>query len=74
MGSRKRRSNIILNGTEVWRRIGSWSPLSQLPKLSNKKGNRKHIRWKAPPWLKLNFDGACRGNPGVSRFEAVIRN
>ncbi|GLJ54021.1 hypothetical protein SUGI_1156010 [Cryptomeria japonica] len=49
---------------------------AQLPKLSVKKGNRKHIRWKAPPvgWLKLNFDGACRGNPGVSSFGAVICN
>ncbi|GLJ30420.1 hypothetical protein SUGI_0602070 [Cryptomeria japonica] len=49
---------------------------TQLPKLSVKKGNRKHIRWKAPPvgWLKLNFDGACRGNLGVSSFGVVIRN
>ncbi|GLJ30872.1 hypothetical protein SUGI_0613820 [Cryptomeria japonica] len=49
---------------------------SQLPKLFNKKGNRKHIRWKTPPvgWLKLNFDGPCRGNPGVSGFGVVVRN
>ncbi|GLJ54199.1 hypothetical protein SUGI_1161990 [Cryptomeria japonica] len=48
---------------------------TQLPKLSVKKGNRKHIRWKAPPvgWLKLNFDGACRGNLKVFGFGAVIR-
>ncbi|GLJ44315.1 hypothetical protein SUGI_0927530 [Cryptomeria japonica] len=49
---------------------------TQLPKLSVKKGNRKHIRWKAPPvgWLKLNFYGACHGNPGVSGFGVVIHN
>ncbi|GLJ16236.1 hypothetical protein SUGI_0272570 [Cryptomeria japonica] len=49
---------------------------TQLPKLSVKKGNRKHIRWRAPPmgWLKLYFDGACHGNPVVSGFGVVIRN
>ncbi|GLJ52216.1 hypothetical protein SUGI_1110640 [Cryptomeria japonica] len=49
---------------------------TQLPKLSVKKGNRKHIRWKASPmgWLKLNLDGACHGNPGVSGFGVVICN
>ncbi|GLJ44403.1 hypothetical protein SUGI_0931150 [Cryptomeria japonica] len=49
---------------------------TRLPKLLIKKGNRKHIRWKAPlvGWLKLNFDGACHGNPRVSGFWVVIRN
>ncbi|GLJ06385.1 hypothetical protein SUGI_0037820 [Cryptomeria japonica] len=49
---------------------------TQLPKLSVRKGNRKHIRWKAPPvgWLKLNFDGSCRGNPRVFGFGVVIHN
>ncbi|GLJ28099.1 hypothetical protein SUGI_0551840 [Cryptomeria japonica] len=55
----------------------NWSlaTLSQMPKLS-KKGNRKHIRWKAPPagWLKLNFYGACRGSPEASGFGLVICN
>ncbi|GLJ44383.1 hypothetical protein SUGI_0930370 [Cryptomeria japonica] len=27
-----------------------------------------------PGWLELNFDGACRGNPGASGFGVVIRN
>ncbi|GLJ49536.1 hypothetical protein SUGI_1050340 [Cryptomeria japonica] len=47
-----------------------------MSKLSVKKGNRKHIRWKAPlvGWLKLNFDGACRGNLEVFGYGVVIRN
>ncbi|XP_057866888.2 uncharacterized protein LOC131074307 [Cryptomeria japonica] len=38
--------------------------------------NRKLIRW-APlqgDWVKLNIDGACRGNPGSIGIGAVIRN
>ncbi|XP_057852324.1 uncharacterized protein LOC131062636 [Cryptomeria japonica] len=43
---------------------------------SNKRVDRKHIRWKAPApdWFKLNFDGAYRGNLGVSGYGAIIRN
>ncbi|GLJ54109.1 hypothetical protein SUGI_1158700 [Cryptomeria japonica] len=43
---------------------------------SNKRVDRKHIRWKAPPpdWFKLNFDGSCRGNPKVSGYGAIIKN
>ncbi|GLJ44534.1 hypothetical protein SUGI_0935120 [Cryptomeria japonica] len=34
------------------------------------------IRWMAPPkdWVKLNFDGACKGNPRDFGFGVVIRN
>ncbi|GLJ07156.1 hypothetical protein SUGI_0060010 [Cryptomeria japonica] len=43
---------------------------------SNKRVDRKHIRWKAPApdWFKLNFDGACRGNLRVSGYGAIIIN
>ncbi|GLJ49629.1 hypothetical protein SUGI_1052950 [Cryptomeria japonica] len=38
--------------------------------------DRENIRWKAPPmdWMKLNFDGASKGNPRDSSFGAIIRN
>ncbi|GLJ11050.1 hypothetical protein SUGI_0141360 [Cryptomeria japonica] len=36
----------------------------------------KEIRWKPPMgnFYKLNFDGAARGNPGISGISCVIRN
>ncbi|XP_059076357.1 uncharacterized protein LOC131875735 [Cryptomeria japonica] len=40
------------------------------------KTNRKLVRWIPPQcdWVKLNFDGASRGNPGISGIGAVIRD
>ncbi|XP_057824461.1 uncharacterized protein LOC131036585 [Cryptomeria japonica] len=37
---------------------------------------RKEVRWKHPKpgWVKMNFDGAARGNPGDSGFGCLIRN
>ncbi|GLJ50209.1 hypothetical protein SUGI_1068690 [Cryptomeria japonica] len=42
----------------------------------SKKIDRKHVRWKvpAPDWLKLNFDGASRGNLGSSGYGVVVHN
>jgi ribonuclease HI len=37
---------------------------------------RTECRWSPPPpgWLKLNFDGASRGNPGKSGAGFILRN
>ncbi|KAJ8421610.1 hypothetical protein Cgig2_021852 [Carnegiea gigantea] len=34
-----------------------------------------HIKWLAPPvdWVKLNVDGASRGNPGLARGVGVLQ-
>ncbi|XP_059074768.1 uncharacterized protein LOC131874858 [Cryptomeria japonica] len=34
------------------------------------------IKWTVPPkdWVKLNFDGASKGNPGRVGFEAILRD
>ncbi|CAN1165940.1 Putative ribonuclease H protein At1g65750 [Linum perenne] len=35
-----------------------------------------HVVWKKPEtrWIKLNFDGSCKGENGVSSIGGVIRN
>ena len=43
-----------------------------------KKNNlaRLNCKWEPPPpgWKKLNFDGACRGNPGKAGIGCIIRD
>ena len=41
-----------------------------------KKIDRKAIRWRLPKkeWIKNNFDGASKGNKGVSGARVVFRN
>ncbi|GLJ11789.1 hypothetical protein SUGI_0177080 [Cryptomeria japonica] len=45
-------------------------------KFSDLKPCRKNIKWIPPPsrFLKMNFDGACRGNLGEFGFGAIIRD
>lgn len=45
-------------------------------RLNDRKAKRKNANWQAMPagWMKLNFDGASRGNPGQSGMGAIIRN
>lgn len=49
---------------------GSWrvNPLSELAK--------EEVKWEPPTkeWIKINFDGASRGNPGISGVGVVARN
>ena len=49
------------------------------PPLTYSKHNkeaRKLCRWTPPPkgWIKLNFDGAARGNPGIAGLGVIINN
>ncbi|GLJ23228.1 hypothetical protein SUGI_0439400 [Cryptomeria japonica] len=41
-----------------------------------KKIARKDLVWRPPPpgWVKMNFDGASKDNPGRAGFGAIIRN
>jgi ribonuclease HI len=43
---------------------------------SNHQSDRLHVKWSPPSrnFLKLNFDGCSRGNPGKSGLGACIRN
>ncbi|GLJ50505.1 hypothetical protein SUGI_1076090 [Cryptomeria japonica] len=49
---------------------------SSLHRLKDKSIGRKNVKWCPPPpgWKKLNFDGASRGNPGLSGFGAMVRD
>ncbi|XP_059070391.1 uncharacterized protein LOC131860054 [Cryptomeria japonica] len=53
-----------------------WSFKNVICHYPNKKIDRKQARWTKPHynWVKLNFDGACRGNPGQAGYGAVIRD
>ncbi len=41
----------------------------------NKNLRRENIKWELPyiDWLKFNFDGASKGNLGVSRVGVIAR-
>ncbi|XP_057860117.2 uncharacterized protein LOC131068854 [Cryptomeria japonica] len=54
----------------------NWSFKNALFHHPKKRINRKEVRWEKPHsnWVKLNFDGACRGNPRQACFGVVIRN
>ncbi|GLJ37237.1 hypothetical protein SUGI_0755290 [Cryptomeria japonica] len=43
-------------------------------KFSDSKSYRKNIKWIPPPsgFLKINFDGACRGNPSEFGYGEII--
>ncbi|XP_059068961.1 uncharacterized protein LOC131859347 [Cryptomeria japonica] len=44
-------------------------------KFTDSKSCRKNIKWTPPSgFLKMNFDGASRGNPGESRYGTIIRD
>ena len=49
--------------------------LSKDPNMK-KEDLRLKTRWKAPPmgWLKGNFDGAAKGNPGKETCGGVLRD
>jgi ribonuclease HI len=47
---------------------------SRKPQSSQAKGNPSHWSPPAPGFIKLNFDGASKGNPGPVGFRVVLRN
>ena len=54
-------------------------PLLINPHFAYKKKNdlaRASCKWEPPPpgWMKLNFDGASRGNPGKAGIGCIIRD
>ena len=55
-----------------------WPLLINPPLLYKKKNNiaRLNCKWEPPPpgWIKLNFDGASRGNPGKAGIGCIIRD
>ncbi|GLJ42719.1 hypothetical protein SUGI_0885630 [Cryptomeria japonica] len=48
---------------------------SSYHRLKDKSNGRKNVKWNPPPpgWKKLNFDGASRGNQGLSGFGVVVK-
>ncbi|GLJ31315.1 hypothetical protein SUGI_0628260 [Cryptomeria japonica] len=77
----------MINGKSASRRIRSYNDwdhsmekiwLLKHPVIidNNNRVKRRDIKWMAPlrDWVKLNFDGASKGNPGDVGFGAIIRN
>ncbi|GLJ15393.1 hypothetical protein SUGI_0252690 [Cryptomeria japonica] len=56
---------------QVWKLKQSSSHIQGVKSLE-----RRKVKWKPPPigWKKMNFDGASKGNPGISGFGAVVRD
>ncbi|XP_059067587.1 uncharacterized protein LOC131858375 [Cryptomeria japonica] len=54
----------------------NWIGIKIPPSLGEKTSARANAKWSPPKqgWLKLNFDGASKGNPGASGIENVIRD
>ncbi|XP_059064238.1 aspartyl protease family protein 2-like [Cryptomeria japonica] len=54
----------------------NWHGIRIPPSFGQKDNMRKAASWSPPNlgWLKLNFDGASRGNPGPSGIRYVIRD
>jgi ribonuclease HI len=56
----------------------NWNYLINPPHMNPTKNSeaRKNCKWSPPPpgWYKLNFDGASRGNPGLSGIGCIINN
>ncbi|GLJ28924.1 hypothetical protein SUGI_0570490 [Cryptomeria japonica] len=49
---------------------------SSYHRLKDKSNGRKNAKWSPPPpgWKKINFDGASRGNVGLSGIGAMVRD
>ncbi|XP_059076287.1 uncharacterized protein LOC131073118 [Cryptomeria japonica] len=44
--------------------------------IADKRKKRSEVVWECPPlsWVKLNFDGASKGNSGRARYGAIVRD
>ena len=56
----------------------NWANLINPPLvyIKKRKEDRANCRWSPPPtgWVKLNFDGAARGNPRIAGIGCIINN
>lgn len=73
--SQFKEGSFTLNDSIIKR---NWNKLINPPYMYSIKNSeaRKNCNWSPPPqgWYKLNFDGASRGNPGLSGIGCIIHN
>ena len=52
------------------------NPMQTIGSKMKKEDQRLNIKWKAPPmgWIKGNFDGVAKGNPGKAGCRGVLRD
>ncbi|PIN09754.1 hypothetical protein CDL12_17665 [Handroanthus impetiginosus] len=75
---KKHRNILFTTDRTIWR-ITAYLLHLAATKLFKAKGKQKQVkmvRWlkPSPGWVKLNTDGACKGNPSPATVAGVVRN